>query len=382
MFINFWYPADFSESVTDKPIKVKILGQHFVVFRDSKGQAHCLSNVCVHRCASLANGWVKEDHLVCPYHGWEYSGEGKCQAIPSLGYDTKIKLSRAQVDSYPTVERYGLVFVFLGDLPEDQRPPLMDIEQWGDPAWRCNASERTMKANYRRLVENALDFSHPEFVHLVGRKGADPDYKMPDYDVDYKDWGAGSHIMFKSQAKGFWKYFRKNTETQASAGTYFHGPNQFVTRIHIDSRMKAYQYIFQAPIDEYSTRTFLVSCRNFFTSKLFDKISHKRNMIIAEEDRVITEAIEPVIGRDDAVSDLSVKVDEIQIIYRNHLKQWQEKGWRIDTEALANAYPGKDIYMVPSPARRVSKSWVFKALPMLSGSGQQAEVINLYSGAD
>ncbi len=136
MFINFWYPAELSENVSIDPVKCRILGQSLVVFRDSEGTAHCLSNVCVHRCASLANGWVKDSHLVCPYHGWEYNSEGKCTHIPSLGRAQQVSMPRARVDSYPTEERYGIVFVFLGDLPESERPPLMEVEEWGNPDWR------------------------------------------------------------------------------------------------------------------------------------------------------------------------------------------------------------------------------------------------------
>ena len=78
MLINFWYAAELSASLSDKPVKVRLLGQNFVLFRDSHGLARCLSNVCIHRCASLADGWVSGDRVVCPYHGWEFAGSGQC----------------------------------------------------------------------------------------------------------------------------------------------------------------------------------------------------------------------------------------------------------------------------------------------------------------
>ena len=56
MLINFWYAAELAGSLRDKPVKVRLLGQNFVLFRDSHGLARCLSNVCIHRCASLADG--------------------------------------------------------------------------------------------------------------------------------------------------------------------------------------------------------------------------------------------------------------------------------------------------------------------------------------
>ena len=109
-------------------------GRIFVLFRDSQGQAHCLSNVCVHRGASLADGKVKGDCVECPYHGWQFNGEGACTRIPSLGSNAAIP-SRAKVDSYPVQEKFGLIFAFLGDLPEDERPPIMDIPEFGEDGW-------------------------------------------------------------------------------------------------------------------------------------------------------------------------------------------------------------------------------------------------------
>ncbi len=369
MFINFWYPAELAADLGSKPLKCRLLGHNLVLFRDDQGQAHCLSNVCVHRCASLANGWTKNGRLVCPYHGWEYNGDGQCEHIPSLGRCDSLNMPRAQVDAYPVQERYGIVFVFLGDLPEEERPPLMEVEQWGQPGWRSTVASYQWKANYRRVVENALDFSHPEFVHLVGRRGEDPDYHVPDYEIEEHAWGAGAEMTFTSP-KGIWRFADQGTKTSTTAGTTFYGPAQFLTRIFIGPKMKTYQYAFEAPIDEYNVRTFLVNSRDFFTSAIFDRMANNRNMKIAEEDRVIAENIEPIIGREGTTSDLTVKADKIQLTYRKKLKEWEALGWRIDTEAIAAGYPGKDFSVLPSPRRRESGNWVFPTVPLIAAHGE------------
>ena len=135
MFINFWYAAAEVSELTDQPIKRRMLGQDFVLFRDSKGAAKCLANTCTHRGGSLGEGKVKGDCVQCPYHGWQFNGDGHCIRIPSLGINARIP-ARARVDAYPTVERYGLVFAFLGDLAEGERPPIMEIREWDQPGWR------------------------------------------------------------------------------------------------------------------------------------------------------------------------------------------------------------------------------------------------------
>ncbi|MEO7387433.1 MAG: Rieske 2Fe-2S domain-containing protein, partial [Gammaproteobacteria bacterium] len=117
MYINFWYAAARSEELTGQPLKVRMLGQDFVLFRDSSGTVACLADTCVHRGASLGNGKIKDGCIQCTYHGWRFDRDGRCTKIPSLGAGARVP-ARARVDAYPVIERYGIVFAFLGDLPE------------------------------------------------------------------------------------------------------------------------------------------------------------------------------------------------------------------------------------------------------------------------
>jgi phenylpropionate dioxygenase-like ring-hydroxylating dioxygenase large terminal subunit len=65
-----------SAELTDQPLKVRAMGLDFVVFRDTQGKANCLANVCTHRGGNLAGGKIKGDCIQCPYHGWQFDGEG------------------------------------------------------------------------------------------------------------------------------------------------------------------------------------------------------------------------------------------------------------------------------------------------------------------
>ena len=91
MYINFWYPVLLSKELKDAPIRVRMLGQNFVAFRDSKGKANTLSDICPHRGGALSGGIIKENCIQCPYHGWRFDGEGHCHRIPSLGKDAKFQ---------------------------------------------------------------------------------------------------------------------------------------------------------------------------------------------------------------------------------------------------------------------------------------------------
>ena len=159
--------------------------------------------------------------------------------------------------------------------------------------------------------------------------------------------------------------FFRDSEAYSTAGTTYQGPSQFVTRIDIDVRMSSLQYMFETPIDLYKTRGFLINLRNFFTNRLFDRMSDRRNMMIVREDQAIVEQIEPVVGNTTSTDDLSVEADAIQLAYRRRLAEWESRGWRIDSERLHREMPGTGVHVIPSPARRSSKNWVFPTVPLI-----------------
>ncbi|NBX41688.1 MAG: aromatic ring-hydroxylating dioxygenase subunit alpha, partial [Gammaproteobacteria bacterium] len=126
MLLNLWYVAALESDVpSDRPLGVRMLGQDLVLFRDAEGVIRALSDVCVHRGGSLCRGKLQAGRVACPYHGWEFDGEGQCVRIPALGDEANLP-KRARVDAYPVELRYGLVWVFIGDAKADERPPIPD----------------------------------------------------------------------------------------------------------------------------------------------------------------------------------------------------------------------------------------------------------------
>jgi phenylpropionate dioxygenase-like ring-hydroxylating dioxygenase large terminal subunit len=200
---NQWYVAEDSAAIKRNARKrVRLCGLDFVLWRDSAGTAHCLSDVCIHRGASLGGGQVVENAIECPYHGWRFDGSGLCVRIPSLGPDAKIP-PRAQVDSYPVIERYGWIWVFLGDAAEAERPPLPVLEQWDDPKWRLIRGEYLWKANYARIVENGTDPSHAAFVHPAFGDPSKP--IVHEFKIDEDEWSAYATITRStSPRRGRW----------------------------------------------------------------------------------------------------------------------------------------------------------------------------------
>ena len=221
MLKNLWWPVEFSSNVVDRPLSLQALGQYFVLFRDSKGQVNCLSDLCVHRGGPLSEGWLTDDKdsVVCPYHGWEFGGDGQCTKIPAQ--PQRNIPAKARVDSYPVVEKYGYVWAFLGDLPEEERPPIPDIPELDDPQFKRVEGSYYWKVNYERAMENGMDGSHAAFVH-GSRFGNIKDPSVPDFDVTTTPWSGLSTIPLKAPPKnlgGLWgKLFKFKYKKEVGDG--------------------------------------------------------------------------------------------------------------------------------------------------------------------
>ncbi len=123
-----WIPACLSEEVPErdgKPVKVKLLGENLVAFRDSEGNVGLIDELCPHRRASLVYGRNEEGGLRCLYHGWKLDAKGQVVDMPSEPSSSELK-HKVKHKSYPTTEWAGVVWAYLGptdSVPEFQPPP-------------------------------------------------------------------------------------------------------------------------------------------------------------------------------------------------------------------------------------------------------------------
>lgn len=365
MYINFWYPICRTDELTDGgPVRSTLLGTQYVVFRDAEGQAHVLSDTCVHRGGSLSKGKVVDGCVQCPYHGWRFDGAGQCVEIPSL--DGKKPPGRAKVDSYPVQEKYGIVFAFLGDLPEDERPPLYEIEEYDDPAWReTEIIMMELNCFYERSVENGIDPIHNEFVHPA--QGS-PQPVAGTVEYPETPWGSGVTGNYTEKTKK-----RTSGEGMESdiahlnAGSWHHGPNMIITWIHFAKDTGLHQYLFEAPIDGNRTKIYFVNLRSFRLDPKHDEAIRDANVYVTEEDIVILENVFPVRTPDQPSQELLTPGDKTIVRYREFLDDWTAKGWRLDWKAMQNKN-GDVAYAIPSPARRESGNWVLDTVPLLQGT--------------
>lgn len=365
MFMNFWYPAEESKNVTNEPLKTQMLGLPFVLWRDESGKARCVSNICTHRGGSLGDGKVVGNCVQCPYHGWLFNGDGDCERIPSLGPLDKIP-KRARIDAYPVEERYGLVFVFLGDLPESERPTIMPIPEYDQEGWRSLRMRYRWQANYVRLVENQSDPSHVEYVHSgMGLAGQDTNYRVPKFKIDETDWGAGTMTVFQTPGSPDQEMGKVIVKGPSDAGSGFHGISMTWTKIHFNKTDGMNMYIYACPRDERDLEIFLINTRNCRLDPELDKNFLSRMGVAVEEDRIVVEKLEPAIPSKTAVGEFIVPADDVLMVYRRRLEEYEQRGWRLDLAEMARN-EHRMVYAIPSPARRADpQDWAVTPVPIL-----------------
>jgi phthalate 4,5-dioxygenase oxygenase subunit len=175
-FRRYWIPALLAEELPHAecpPVRVKLLSERLLAWRDTQGRYALIDEFCAHRGVSLWFGRNEENGLRCSYHGWKYDHAGQCIDVPSepveSGFCSKIKLT-----CYPLVERGGVLWAYLG--PPELQPPLPEWEFAMVPADRRFMSKRTQECNWLQAMEGGIDSSHVSFLHR-GALQSDPLFK-------------------------------------------------------------------------------------------------------------------------------------------------------------------------------------------------------------
>ncbi|OJV93951.1 MAG: hypothetical protein BGO47_00510 [Microbacterium sp. 67-17] len=158
---EFWYIVAYSSDVTNKPTRVRLLGDDYVLWRGRKGLVGAALDECPHRGSRLSQGWVENGDIVCPYHGWSFDATGACTRIPQNDDDKPIP-PRARALSVLVAEKYGFVWVCPG-MPRANIPDLPEAE---DPAYTVIYEILELwDASAPRIIDNALDVSHVAWTH-------------------------------------------------------------------------------------------------------------------------------------------------------------------------------------------------------------------------
>ena len=196
---RYWIPALLARELPEPdcpPVRVRLLGEDLVAFRDTRGAVGLLDEFCPHRRASLFFGRNEECGLRCVYHGWKFDADGRCVDMMNEPADSQFK-DKIFATSYPTVDVGGVVWAYMG--PPERRPALPDFAWTRRPATHLQVSKVIQESNWLQGLEGGIDTSHAPILHRLlttnsTRPGFKPDNpfvrgKAPKLEVDITDYG-------------------------------------------------------------------------------------------------------------------------------------------------------------------------------------------------
>ncbi len=164
---QYWLPAAMSSELKadGEPMRLMLLGEKLIAFRDSHGRVGVMDHKCPHRCASLFLGRNEECGLRCVYHGWKFDVEGNCVDMPSVPPARDFK-HLVHAKAYKAVERNGLVWVYMGE--RKTAPPLPQIEATLLPESEVTINFVQRECNWLQALEGDIDTCHFGFLHAGG----------------------------------------------------------------------------------------------------------------------------------------------------------------------------------------------------------------------
>ena len=176
LFRQYWIPALLASELPapdSPPLRVKLLSERLIAFRDSQGRLGLMDEFCAHRGASLWFGNVMEDGLRCAYHGWKYDVTGQCVEVPSEPDNSRL-CQKIKLRSYPLVQVGEILWTYMGD-PAKQ-PELPEFEFVRVPDGQTFTSKRWQESNWLQALEGGIDSSHVSWLHSSALK-EDPLFK-------------------------------------------------------------------------------------------------------------------------------------------------------------------------------------------------------------
>ncbi len=317
MLRPYWYPVARMSDLGDKPLRMKLLGEQIVLWKGPEGQPVTMKDLCIHRGAALSGGTIEEGAIKCPYHGWKYDSSGACVHIPALPAGAPIP-GKARAVIYPTRAAYGMIWVCLGD--GSTRFPDFMAPYDGDPGWRIvYVDHYDWKTSAGRVVENAMDFSHFNFVHTGYTELADGPVIKP-YEVSRTDDGFtyaydDGHLIREYVVEfPFIVHDRKRVTNPEGGRTWSDAGEGSAGDITLLS-------FFAVPIDEIETRIHVMVSRNHSLDRDDSEFTGGFGIVMLQ-DQVIVETQRPEQIPIDISEELHIRMpDQHAILYRRMLRE-------------------------------------------------------------
>jgi phenylpropionate dioxygenase-like ring-hydroxylating dioxygenase large terminal subunit len=333
--LNCWWVAAFSDEVNSQLLGRWLLDIPVLLYRTTDGRAVAMEDRCPHRSAPLSLGCLRGDNVECGYHGFTFAPDGTCVRVPSMAAAVPPSL---RVRSFPVVEQFPFVWVYLGDPNKLSLVPSAPTLDWAeDKAFGVVKGRMDMAVNYMLLKENVLDLTHFGFVHAKSFK--------------ITDWVAPPQVIVEGDRVTYRQTFDRSPlpamyadPLHIKVGTPFNreqigafvSPALQIAAVdfkdpEVNSNVPVGRFrVVHAttPIDATHMHYFWVVARDHGTSKAELTALEERTTIGFREDEQILEAVQRVILRDRrpiAAQEVSVKADTAAIQARRAVQRWMAR---------------------------------------------------------
>ena len=270
---NCWYVAGWSKNYGRELKAEKYLGENVVIYRKQDGTPVALEDACPHRKLPLSKGALSEDSIICGYHGLTFNDKGQCSDSPT---QRGMMPSRAVVKSYPIVDKYRLLWIWMGN-PELADPDtIFPIDNFESPTWGyTDGGVMDIKCNYLWVCDNLLDPSHVAWVHVTSFAGAGTDdepleIKKTDRGVIVSRWIHGNPpspyyadlVKFDGNCDRLQHYEMCIPAVALNKSIYTPEGTGGQGKAYIDKTYINISYNFMTPLDQDNTRYFWFQHRN------------------------------------------------------------------------------------------------------------------------
>lgn len=315
-----WHAVVRSADLTGRPLPVRLCGDDLVVWRGRDGVVAAAPDRCPHREAPLSLGVVVDGLLECPYHGWSFGPDGRCELVPASGPGAPVP-PRAHLGCVRVQERYGLVWVCLGEpaadlpvVPEDTdrsfRRIVHPMEAWATAV--------------TRMVDNFNDVAHFAWVHR-GTFGSDATRRVAPVALEQLgDWyGWQYEVTAANAGVATTASGQADATVERRMTTGFSLP--FLVRSTIEYPATGLQHallLVSTPVDDTHSQFTFVVWRNDDFSVPADEVT-ALDRAIGAEDKLMLERVPGTLAL-DATTLVNTQADRASVEWRRRLREWFE----------------------------------------------------------
>ncbi len=299
---NAWYVAALSPEIGRTLQAVRLLGEAIVLYRTQDGAPVALEDACPHRKLPLSMGRIKGDAVECGYHGLTFDCAGAC-----IDAATQARIPPfARVRAYPTCDRYGLLWIWMGDADKADTGEILSIPTYGNSGWHITSGDSMRcTSNYLWLVDNLLDPSHVAWVHRGSFGGAGTDatpleVRTIDNGVISSRWIRDQPpppfyaplVKFTGHADRLQHYEMRYPAVGINMGIYTPAGKGGPDMVDGPDTYRMISYHFITPVDEDHTHYFWLQHRNTdpHDTTITQRVAAGAKAAF-EEDRLILEAV-------------------------------------------------------------------------------------------